>query len=317
MSNRPGEKVKPADSYIVRLSALAESWSEQLRQEIVRPSLHDAQVALPGEIVDAGVKQGRLACSWRMLRSWISPAPLPAASAQDQVVLELPLNLLAPMFLARKSQSGAARKKVILDERIPNLFFAVPQADQQQAAQAEPGKPKSPAPGEPTGPVTAQPQKPNHFARESALATGSPLPTPGRATQPQNLSPAAAPEVGAPVAAKPATPNEIVSRAAALDGVAGALIALQDGLLVASHVSPELNPETLAAFIPRIFAKLGECAGDLRLGQLNRLEFTVGDVPWRILRLNSILFASFGQAGKSLPSQQLDELAAELTRKPK
>jgi hypothetical protein len=33
-----------------------------------------------------------------------------------------------------------------------------------------------------------------------------------------------------------ASPNEIVSRAAALDGVAGALIALPDGLMVASRI---------------------------------------------------------------------------------
>jgi len=45
-----------------------------------------------------------------------------------------------------------------------------------------------------------------------------------------------------------ATPNEVVSRAAGLQGVAGSLIALPDGLMVASQLSPDLNGDTLAAF---------------------------------------------------------------------
>ena len=49
-----------------------------------------------------------------------------------------------------------------------------------------------------------------------------------------------------------ATPNEVVSRAAALDGVAGALVALPDGLMVASRLASDVNGETLAAFLPQI-----------------------------------------------------------------
>ena len=112
-----------------------------------------------------------------------------------------------------------------------------------------------------------------------------------------------------------ATPNEVASRAAALDGVAGALIALPDGLMVASHLSADLNGDTLAAFLPHIFGKVSQCTKELRMGELNNLNFTVGNVPWKIFRVNAIFFAAFGRPGQPLPTAQLAELAAELDRK--
>ena len=112
-----------------------------------------------------------------------------------------------------------------------------------------------------------------------------------------------------------ATPNEVVSRAAALDGVAGALVALPDGLMVASKVSAELNGDTLAAFLPHIFGKVSQCTKELRMGDLNNLNFTVGNIPWKIYRVNAIFFAVFGRPGEALPSRELVALAAELDRK--
>jgi hypothetical protein len=52
-------------------------------------------------------------------------------------------------------------------------------------------------------------------------------------------------------------------------------------------------------------------------GELNNLNFTVGNVPWKIFRVNAIFFAAFGQAGQPLPTAQLAALAEELDHKPK
>jgi len=81
--------------------------------------------------------------------------------------------------------------------------------------------------------------------------------------------------------AKYATPNEVVSKASGLDGVAGALIALPDGLMVASRLSSDLHGDTLAAFLPQIFGKVSQCTRELRMGDCNNLNFTVGNVPGR------------------------------------
>ena len=122
---------------------------------------------------------------------------------------------------------------------------------------------------------------------------------------------------GTKFVAKYATPNEVVSRAAALDGVAGALIALPDGLMVANQLPSDLNADTIAAFLPQIFGKVSSCTKELRMGELNNLHFTVGNVPWKIFRVNAIFFAAFGKAGQALPTAQLSALAAELDHKPK
>jgi predicted regulator of Ras-like GTPase activity (Roadblock/LC7/MglB family) len=99
--------------------------------------------------------------------------------------------------------------------------------------------------------------------------------------------------------------------------VAGALIALPDGLMVASHLAPDLNGDTLAAFLPQIFGKVSQCTKELRMGELNNVNFTVGNVPWKIFRVNAIFFAVFGRMGEPLPTGQLAALAAELNHSPK
>ena len=114
-----------------------------------------------------------------------------------------------------------------------------------------------------------------------------------------------------------ATPNEIVSKAAALNGVDGALIALPDGLLVASRIPSNMNADTIAAFLPQIFGRVSQCTRELRLGELNNLNFTVGNIPWKIFRVGAIYFAAFGRPGEPLPTAQLAGLAAELDRKAK
>jgi len=125
------------------------------------------------------------------------------------------------------------------------------------------------------------------------------------------------PAPGTSFVTRHATPNEVVARAAALEGVAGALIALPDGLMVASQLAPDLNGETLAAFLPQIFGKISQCTKELRMGELNNVNFTVGNVPWKIFRVNAIFFAAFGRPAESLPTGQLAALAAELDHKPK
>ena len=100
-----------------------------------------------------------------------------------------------------------------------------------------------------------------------------------------------------------------------LPGVAGVVIALPDGLKVASQIPADLNGDTLAAFLPQIFARVNQCSRELRMGDLNNLSFTVGNVPWKIFRVNAVYFAAFGRASEALPSVQLAALAIELDRK--
>jgi predicted regulator of Ras-like GTPase activity (Roadblock/LC7/MglB family) len=287
----------------VPLKALAETWPEAIRQEIVRMRLLDACVLLPCDAVESGLRSGRAAFAWKSLRSWLQPAPLEAASPNDQVEVELPLKVVTPLFFARKKEVAKPAHRVTIDEGIPNLFFGFPGAETAPAAVA-PSALASPEAK--AGPVT-KPVDTNYYVWDDSSDTVA-----AEESEYKRKTPG-----GTDFVARYATPNEIVSRAAAVEGVAGALIALPDGLMVASRIPSELNGDTLAAFLPQIFAKVNQCTRELRMGELNNLNFTVGNVPWKIFRVNAIFFAAFGRAGEPLPTAALAALAAELDRKQK
>src|SRR5262249_33815031 len=71
------------------------------------------------------------------------------------------------------------------------------------------------------------------------------------------------------------TPNDIVHKTSTLPGVAGALIALQDGLLVASCMPSSWKTETIAAFLPQIFGRMRQYTNELKMGELESIAFSV------------------------------------------
>jgi predicted regulator of Ras-like GTPase activity (Roadblock/LC7/MglB family) len=287
----PSKPVAPPECLAVTLTAIAEGWPDAVRKEIVETNLADARVALPVPAAEQGLKQGRIAFSWKTIRSWIKPAVSGAGSANEGTVLELPLRVVAPLFLARQKEGAKAQQKLTIDEDIPNLFFGFPQ-------------PEGPVP---VAQATARPTDTNYYVWEDTHD----------AVKIDETETKRGPSPGTKFVAKYATPNEVVSRAAGLEGVNGAVIALPDGLMVANRLPPDVNADTLAAFLPQIFGKVSQCTRELRMGDLNNLNFTVGNIPWKIFRINSIFFAAFGRAGEPLPTAPLAALAAELDHNPK
>src|SRR5262249_29352016 len=109
------QQAKPAQSseqpLLVGLTALAEGWPESVRKEIVDLNLVDGKVGLPLTAVEQALKQGRIAFSWKTVRGWIKPPVLQAVSAHDGTVLELPLKVVAPLFLARQKENVKTHQK--------------------------------------------------------------------------------------------------------------------------------------------------------------------------------------------------------------
>ena len=291
---------------MVSIADLSPSWPEAVQHEIAANHLSGMSVGLPFGVIELAMKQGKIAVPWRIVRSWIKPQVVASSSAHDAMVLDLPLKVVAPLFLA-EIKGPKAQKKIQIDENIPDLFSGGRPAEapapipQVQVASAPASAPS------PAVLPSAKPADTNYFTRkpgEDAPEEPAPVvkkgPTPGTA-----------------FLVRYATPNEIVSKAAALDGVDGALIALPDGLLVASHIPPTMNGDTIAAFLPQIFSRVSQCTKELRLGELNNLNFTVGAIPWKIFKVGAIYFAAFGRPGEPLPTAQLAGIAAELDRKAK
>jgi len=313
---------EPAQSTIsAPLAALSEEWPEALRLEISQMNLTSAQVALPVHLVEPALKRGRVIFSWRYVRSWIRPVP-PGVSVNDGIELELPLKVIAPLFFGHQKSGARLQRKVTLTPEVPDLFFGFPQPQ----STPEPGvlqpEPVAPRPE----PITPQPEP---VEPEPELAHYMPKPAYPRPAdtnfyiwgdngeaprmEEEEFKRSRAPLTD--FTSRRAMPKDIVARAMGLPGVAGALVALQDGLKVASQVPADLNADTLAAFLPQIFDRLGQSTRELRMGALNNVNFTVGNVPWKIFRVNSVYFAAFGRAGEALPTAQLALLAAELDRK--
>ncbi len=290
----------------ISLTELSQAWPEVLLKEIIQQNLSSALVGLPFGAVAGAIKQGRIAFPWKAIRSWIKPTGVHAASPHDTVVLELPMKVVTPLFLA-ELKSSPAQRKVAIDDAIPNLFTgSQPLNDAPEVAPPPPVVSAKPAPF--SVPAKQKPTDTNYFRKEAPVEEKT------------EDSTTLLRKDGTPATEflkRYATPSEIVSKAANLPGVEGALIALPDGLLVASQIPPTMNADTIAAFLPQIFGRVTQCTRELRLGDLNNLNFTVGNVPWKIYRVGAIYFAVFGRAGEPLPTVQLVGIAAELDRKGK
>lgn len=286
---------EPAQSVLlVSLDDLAESWPAALRQEILRSNFANASAPLPMGLVEAGLKRGRVTMTWKELRTLTKPSS--PASPNDELSLNLPLKILAPAFFAAQKQSGVTQKKLAVADEIPNLFYGFPQAATDAVA-----------------PVTRvanalpKPVDTNFYV----WGENGELPQTDEQTIRQTTAPAT------DFMTRHTHPQEVVARALVLPGVAGAVVALADGLRVASQVPETMNGDTVAAFLPQIFERVNQSTRELRMGALNNVSFTVGNVPWKIFRVNSVYFATFGRAGEALPKTELAGLAAELDRKNK
>lgn len=298
-----------SNPFNIAFSIIEESLPEPIRIEAAQLDLADAKLSLPADEVAEGMKRGKIAFTWKQLRGWLVPAVPPMASAHDGLVVTLPLALVAPIFMARKKEQGG-QKRIVVDQKIPNLFFGFPQPE---AAAPTAMAPEPAAPVAKAIPVVPAPKpaETNYFVFDDDKENGVSEASPAAAAKPVKAGGAP----GTTFASRRATPSEIVTKASLLEGVYGALVALPDGLLVAAKLDPALNGETLAALIPQMYSKLSACTKELRMGELNNLNFTVGKIPWKIFRVNGIYFAAFGCAGEPLPTGHLAELAAELDYK--
>lgn len=286
---------------LTSLAALSENWPATLRLEITQLNLSGAQVALPVHLIEPALKRGRVTFPWHNLRSWIRPTP-PGISIHDGMELELPLKVLAPLFvLPQKKEVKPQVMTSLPPSSVPNLFFGFPQPQPEELAPPLNAPDVVPV----VKPVEAKLAETNYYV----WGDNADAPRTDEVDYKRPLSPAT------DFSNRRATPKEIVEKAMKLPGVVGSIVALPDGLKVAHFLPSDLNPDTVAAFLPQLFSRVSQCSKELRMGELNNLNFTTGTIPWKIFRVNAVYFAAIGRAGAPLPTAQLAELAGELDRK--
>jgi predicted regulator of Ras-like GTPase activity (Roadblock/LC7/MglB family) len=315
----PAAPVPPLEAqptFSVTLKELAENWPNEIIGEIFQAGLANASVPLPLGLVEPGLKRGRVTMAWKDLRRLVNPNS--PASPGDDLELSLSLKVIAPAFLAaQKKLLARSQPKIAVSEEIPNLFFGFPQPE-TPAPPAPPAFRPNPLPptrnplAESSIPAANNPQNPNlQKVTDTNLFSLN-----GAAPDDSNLF-QRTPMPATDFLSRQMQPKDVVEQALALPGVAGAVVALADGLRVAGQVPAEFNADTVAAFLPQIYERVNQSTRELRMGQLNNVSFTVGNVPWKIFRVNSIYFATFGRAGETFPKSQLALLATGLDRKSK
>jgi predicted regulator of Ras-like GTPase activity (Roadblock/LC7/MglB family) len=299
-SAEPDGRAQPG-ALIFSLRELSAQWPESVKQELARFNLEEAQVHVPLDVAEKHLRQGKVEFSWKELCAWIKNCPQSVPSQLTaELRVELPLPVVAPRFIkVRPPPTPPTPAEVAPD--IPDLF----------------------GPGKPLSGVSAS--QPREVKTSVVSRSAAPSSTPARAPELPGSAAGAAPQPAkklpkdiAELFGEPDksvwTPNELVQKTACLPGVAGALIALQDGLLVAECMPPNWKPETIAAFLPQIFGRMNQYARELAMGELRSLTFTVEGGSLQIFAAGIIYFAALGKPGVPLPQLELNLIATELSR---
>lgn len=352
---------KNEPTLVLPLAKLSEGWAEEIR--VVLADLDaETKVAVPHTHIAPGLARGKIACTWKQLGAWLTPAAPASIAIDPETSLLLPLKVIAPAFLAAGKSAPTQRKSVAVDETIPALFSgnkpAQPQptpastahspapqtqhketkakADEPPVAEAKPAAAEAvleleidepveePAPSS-TAPEPVLEVKIESTAQEHKAAQSAPVAeskSVAVSEEPASASAEPTPPVAVPTIGdtlgEPGrtnwTPASLVQAVVKLPGVAGAVVALQEGFQVA-HALPEgVSAETVSAFLPQIFTRLNQYAGEMKLGDVDDLLFTTRGAHCMIYRLGAIYFAVLGKPGESLPWSALRLVADELSR---
>lgn len=278
---------------ILPLAPLVNAWPQDLCGEIsgLDP---ETTVTLDAGGITAGLAKGKVIFTWGEIRAGLQPVPSEPSAVDENTPLQLPLKIVAPAYLAASKKGKTARKAVAIDDSIPALFN-----DSREPASIE-------AAPVPVGAV------------EDAAAEPAPEPRPAPVVLAAPPAATKAPETVGDIFGEPHkhefTPAEIVAGTVKLPGVAGAIVALQEGLQVATSLPDGVKGDVVAAFLPQIFARLNQYSGEMKLGEVDDLLFTTHGAHCQIYRLGFVYFAVLGKPGEGLPWHELRIISAELAR---
>lgn len=306
--SRSGSGSIQGDVFEIELEVVSADWPVPVLSELESKGLSNSKVAIPRYVLEEDLKTGKIEHNWADICGWIQDYPGdPEYSEHAAHRVTMPLHVIAPLFFARRSQQAAPKPFVPSD--IPDVFGTDQPAPAMAPGSVAPVAPAAPVHTTPDVPVTPEPQA--HAAPVTA-----PQPAATAAPQPESAQPAPTniAELFGEPGKKNWTPNEIVNKTAGLNGVDGALIALQDGLLVASCMPPEWKTETVAAFLPQMFGRMDQYARELSVGDLKSLAITVGQGTLVVFNAGLTYFAAMARGGRSVPMQELTLIANELSR---
>jgi predicted regulator of Ras-like GTPase activity (Roadblock/LC7/MglB family) len=289
----PASAESETKNLAIGLADLWQNWPEAIRKEIDHLNLAVLPLQLPLDVIEMGLRQGKVDFLWKQICSWVQNCPPAAPSAANaDVRLELPLPVLAPLFLRLRPPQQSRRDPIAVN--IPDVFSPEGKILNSDEGESNAALPAGRPPGAPIDPTPA----------------AAPATAPAPAKPPaQDIA-----ELFGEPEKRNWTPNEIVHKTTHLSGVAGAIIALQDGLLVAHCMPPTWNTETIAAFLPQIFGRMTQYSKELKMGELRSLTISVETGTLQVFNAGIIYFAALSKPDAPLPVRELDIIANELSR---
>lgn len=299
----PATQKTEGPALVLPIAELAVGWPELIQAEV--GAMNGSTVALPNADVTSGLAKGRVVFNWGQLREWITPVPPGASGADVATELTLPLRVVAPAFLKLSKGEKEARKRANVGEDIPALFHGAdapapaPVATEQGAAPI----PQPPAP------------EPAPIPAPAAVIAPPPIAeAPAPVAVPQTAAPQSLGELFGQADKTSWSPAEIVENITKVPGVAGAVVAMQEGLVVAQKLSEPMSGETFAAFLPQIFSRLNQYSGEMKLGPVNAVTIESEGVSCRMFRHGEVFFAAVGQPGQPLPDEALALCASQFKK---
>lgn len=339
----PAAPAKPEpqiDPLIVTLANLIDNWPAAIKAELEQARPAAVSVAIPMARLDGPMKTGKLNFRWSEIRQWLKPSPLLGTSAQGDVEIQFALNVIAPLFFAHPARNKVAAKKAEIAQDIPDVFGSASSALRELAATpiVKPTPPGAPAMPPVAPAVAAQ----GGAATNLQLRQAQPLSNGNGSDHTNGVAPtnrmAELTENNgmfskAPAPAKPSsngngahaeapalpkidwTPDQAVKITCGSPAVAGAMIAAEDGLMIASQLPAQFKSETLSAFVPQIYGRASQSATELDWPALTSVRLSFGEQQCEIFKTGKLYYVIVGKPGEELPSQVLRKIAAELTKR--
>ncbi len=104
-------------------------------------------------------------------------------------------------------------------------------------------------------------------------------------------------------------PGILLGRVCALPGIQGALLASDDGLVLAARLNEGLDADTVAAFLPKLMAPALESAKALQIGEPESVVYVFAGATIIALRVDGLLLAAVGQSQEAMPIERLRAIA--------
>jgi predicted regulator of Ras-like GTPase activity (Roadblock/LC7/MglB family) len=246
----------------------------------------------------------------------VAPAPIPAPIIEPEPAEPAPAAESSP---AHEEHPAAPASE------IPNALFAQmrarsapvtvpePEAELEPAIEEEPPAAAEQIEEEVSPPAPIE-DAPSFEAKEAPAEPPVfvPAPAPGVAAEPTGAEPQSLAEAFNQPGKVSWSPTEIISNLAELPQIAGSVVALQEGLVIAHRLPEPLKGEVFAAFLPQIFARINQYSNEMKLGAVDDLLINAHGLPCHLFRVGQVYFAALGKPGEPLPTATLRLCAAAL-----